>query len=71
MPKCGGSGPCLSEGELSGVCCQRQVHVLRASMYTSEQNALTKSIFSLSIVLSRWSMLQDYSTPITGHNVVH
>ena len=23
VPKCGGSGPCLSGGELSGVCCQR------------------------------------------------
>ena len=28
MPKCGGSGPCLSGGELSGVCCQRQVRFL-------------------------------------------
>ena len=28
VPKCGGSGPCLSGGELGGVCCQRQVHVL-------------------------------------------
>ena len=37
VPTCGGSGPCLSGGELSGVCCQRQVHVLcvRVSMQFS------------------------------------
>ena len=36
VPKCGGSGPCLSGGELDGVCWQRQVHVLcvGVSMYT-------------------------------------
>ena len=39
-------------------------------MHTCEQNALTKSFFSVSIVDSHWSVLQDYSTHIAGHNVV-
>ena len=70
MPKCGGSGPCLSGGELSGVCWQRQLHVLcvRASAYTRVNRMC--SFFSLSIVVSRWSVLQDYGTHITGHNAV-
>ena len=71
MPKCGGSGPCLSGGELSGVCCQRKVHVLRASMYTREQNTLIESFFSLSSVVGCWSVLQDYSTHLhSGPNIL-
>ena len=59
VPKCGGSGPCLSGGELSGVCCQRELHVLcvRASTYTRVNRMC--SFFSLSIAVSRWSVLQE------------
>ena len=36
-------------------------------VHTCEQN---EPFFSLSILCSRWSVLQDYSTHIAGHNVV-
>ena len=61
VPKCGGSGPCLSGGELSGVCCQTELHVLcvRVSTYTHVNRMC--SFFSLSIAISRWSVLQEYT----------
>ena len=56
-------GPCLSGGEPSGVCYQREVHVLcvRGSVYTRVN-------FRSSIQhCCCWSVLQDYSTRVTGH----
>ena len=49
----------LSETAACIVCESKHVH-------TCEQNTLTKSFFSLSIVDSRWSVLQDYSTHRQG-----
>ena len=46
MHKCGDTGPCLSGGEPSGVCCQRQLCVVceGVNVHTCKQNVLTVSV---------------------------
>ena len=66
VPTCGGSGPCLSGGKLSGVCWQRQVHILKANIYTHVNRMSHSSLLALFAVVGLCCR-----TIVTGHNVVH